>query len=46
MLAEGIRPVFTSGNCEIDLARRELRVHGVAAPLGGRAFEIIEILAL
>jgi DNA-binding winged helix-turn-helix (wHTH) protein len=46
MLAEGFRPVFTSGSCEIDLGRRELRVHGVAVPLGGRAFEIIEVLAL
>src|SRR5262245_21361703 len=46
MLAEGSGPVFTSGNCEIDLGCRELRVHGNAAPLGGRAFEIVEVLAL
>jgi predicted ATPase/DNA-binding winged helix-turn-helix (wHTH) protein len=29
---------------EIDLARRELRSRGVPVPLGGRAFEIIEVL--
>ena len=46
MLAEGIPPIFTSGACEIDLSHRELRVHGAAVPLGGRAFEIVEVLAL
>lgn len=46
MLAEGIPAGFIAGACEIDLARRELRIHGVAAPLGGRAFEIVEVLAL
>jgi predicted ATPase/DNA-binding winged helix-turn-helix (wHTH) protein len=45
MLDEGIRPVYASGECEIDLARRELRVLGSAVPVGGRAFEIIEALA-
>jgi predicted ATPase/DNA-binding winged helix-turn-helix (wHTH) protein len=45
MLAEGIRPVYASGECEIDLARGELRVHGSPVPVGGRAFEIIEVLA-
>src|SRR5580698_6805697 len=45
MLAEGIRPVYAAGECEIDLARRELRVGGSAVPVGGRAFEIIELLA-
>ena len=45
MLAEGIRPIYASGECEIDLARRELRVLGSPAPVGGRAFEFIEILA-
>ena len=44
MLAEGIRPVYASGGCEIDLARRELRVLGSPVPVGGRAFEIIEVL--
>jgi predicted ATPase/DNA-binding winged helix-turn-helix (wHTH) protein len=45
MLAEGNRPVYASGGCEIDLARRELRVLGSPVPVGGRAFEIIEVLA-
>jgi predicted ATPase/DNA-binding winged helix-turn-helix (wHTH) protein len=45
MLGESIRPVYASGECEIDLARRELRVLGCPVPVGGRAFEIIEILA-
>ena len=30
---------------EIDLARRELRANGRSVPLGGRAFEILEVLA-
>ena len=42
---ENIRLVHASGECEIDLARRELRVLGSAVPVGGRAFEIIEVLA-
>ena len=45
MLAEGNRLVYASGECEIDLARRELRVLGSPVPVGGRAFEIIEVLA-
>ncbi|WP_158932454.1 winged helix-turn-helix domain-containing protein [Acidisphaera sp. S103] len=45
MLAEVVRPVYAVGECEIDLARRELRVRGSPVPLGGRAFEIIEVLA-
>src|SRR5499427_9917804 len=45
MLAEGNRPVYASGDCEIDLARRELRVLGSPVPIGGRAFDIIEVLA-
>jgi DNA-binding winged helix-turn-helix (wHTH) protein len=45
MLAEGIRPIYASGECEIDLVRRELRVLGSPAPVGGRAFEFIEVLA-
>src|ERR1700759_185623 len=45
MSAEGIRPVYSSGECEIDLARRELRVLGSPVPVGGRAFEVIEVLA-
>ncbi|HTV27529.1 MAG TPA: winged helix-turn-helix domain-containing protein [Xanthobacteraceae bacterium] len=45
MPAGGLRPVYASGECEIDLARRELRVQGAAVPIGGRAFEVIEVLA-
>ena len=41
---EKIRLVHASGECEIDLARRELRVLGSPVPVGGRAFEIIEVL--
>src|SRR5215469_14643042 len=44
MPAKGIRPVYASGECEIDLARRELRVLGSPMPVGGRAFEVIEVL--
>jgi predicted ATPase/DNA-binding winged helix-turn-helix (wHTH) protein len=33
------------GDCEIDLARRELRVLGSPVPIGARAFEVIEVLA-
>ena len=42
---EHIRLVHASGECEIDLARRELRVLGAPVPVGGRAFEVIEVLA-
>jgi predicted ATPase/DNA-binding winged helix-turn-helix (wHTH) protein len=40
------QPIYRSGACEIDLARRELRAGGVPVPIGGRAFEIIETLVL
>ena len=45
MPSEDIRPVYAADVCEIDLARRELRVLGSPVPVGGRAFEIIEVLA-
>src|ERR1700679_4186927 len=45
MPAEHIRLVLASGDCEIDLARRELRILGSPVPVGGRAFEVIEVLA-
>jgi predicted ATPase/DNA-binding winged helix-turn-helix (wHTH) protein len=35
---------YQSGSLEVDVRRRELRVHGVTAPIGDRAFEIIEAL--
>lgn len=40
----GNRPVYISGACEIDLHLRELRMRGSPVPLGGRAFEILEVL--
>jgi DNA-binding winged helix-turn-helix (wHTH) protein len=36
--------VYVSGDCEIDLARRELRTRGSAASLGSRGFEVGEML--
>src|SRR6202045_103861 len=45
MSSPGIGAVYVSGECEIDLARRELRVLGSPVPVGGRAFEFIEVLA-
>ena len=36
--------MYESGDWEIDLTRRELRARGVPVPIGGRAFEIIEVL--
>ena len=45
MPEENIRLVHASGACEIDLARRELRILGSPVPVGGRAFEVIEVLA-
>jgi predicted ATPase/DNA-binding winged helix-turn-helix (wHTH) protein len=44
MFAERSQSVYASGECEIDLAGRDLRILGSSVPLGGRAFEIIEIL--
>src|SRR5271170_2127924 len=38
------RRVYESDEWEVDLARRELRAHGAAVPIGNRAFEIIEVL--
>ena len=36
--------VYVSGEWEIDFVRRELRVRGMAVPIGSRAFEIVEAL--
>jgi predicted ATPase/DNA-binding winged helix-turn-helix (wHTH) protein len=38
------QPVYQTGEWEIDLGRRELRARGVSVPIGGRAFEIVEVL--
>jgi non-specific serine/threonine protein kinase len=35
---------FQCSGFEVDLAKREFRAHGVAIPLGSRAFEIVETL--
>ncbi len=35
---------YRSGDCEIDLAQRELWIHGASVPLGGRAFELLAAL--
>ena len=45
MPEDSIRLVHISGECEIDLTRRELRIFGSPVLVGGRAFEIIELLA-
>jgi non-specific serine/threonine protein kinase len=44
MPAANSRQVYASGGCEIDLALRELRICGSPVPVGGRAFEIIQVL--
>ncbi|MET4256332.1 putative ATPase/DNA-binding winged helix-turn-helix (wHTH) protein [Bradyrhizobium sp. S3.12.5] len=44
MPAQGRQLVYATGEWEIDLDRRELRTRGAPVPLGGRAFEIIEVL--
>jgi predicted ATPase/DNA-binding winged helix-turn-helix (wHTH) protein len=44
MVARISRLVYASGECEVDLDRRELRVLRAPAPVGGRAFEIMELL--
>jgi non-specific serine/threonine protein kinase len=48
-VADAKRPasplIYRSGQMEVDVARRELRVGREAVPVGGRAFEIIEMLA-
>lgn len=36
--------VYGAGPWAVDLARRELRADGVPVPIGGRAFEIVEVL--
>src|SRR5580704_14708064 len=44
MAPDDIGSIYASGDCEIDLARRELRVHRSPVPIGGRAFEFLEVL--
>ena len=40
-----LQVIYQSGQLAVDVARRELRVRGVAAPIGSRAFDIVEALA-
>jgi predicted ATPase/DNA-binding winged helix-turn-helix (wHTH) protein len=42
--AQDRRLVYALDEWEVDLARRELRARGTPVPIGGRAFEIIEVL--
>ena len=42
---DSIRLVHTSGECEMDLTRRELRILGYVVQVGWRAFQINELLA-
>lgn len=35
---------YRSGECEIDLAQRELRLGGASVPIGGRAFDLLAAL--
>jgi len=44
MQVESIRPIYASGDCEIDLARGELRIGGLFVPMGRRTFELLEVL--
>jgi predicted ATPase/DNA-binding winged helix-turn-helix (wHTH) protein len=44
MPEQGRRLVYEFNRWEVDLARRELRARGVPVPIGGRAFDIIEVL--
>jgi hypothetical protein len=44
VLEQGHRTLSARTGGEIDLGRRELRLRGTAIPIGGRAFEIIEVL--
>ena len=37
--------IYQSSRLEVDLAQRELRVRGIIAPIGSRAFEIVAALA-
>lgn len=38
------KDVYLFGNFEIDLLRREFRAGGVQIPMGGRSFEILDVL--
>ena len=42
--AQSASHTYRSGDCEIDLAQRELRIQGASVPLGGRAFDLLAAL--
>jgi predicted ATPase/DNA-binding winged helix-turn-helix (wHTH) protein len=44
MSEQGRHVVYESGEWEVDLTRRELRMRGDSVPLGGRAFAIFAVL--
>jgi predicted ATPase/DNA-binding winged helix-turn-helix (wHTH) protein len=44
LAADTLKPLYTSGQWSLDLDRRELRLRGAILPLGGRAFDVIEVL--
>jgi DNA-binding winged helix-turn-helix (wHTH) protein len=44
MPGRGQQPVYMSHSWEIDLARREVGLRGTPVALGGRAFDILELL--
>jgi non-specific serine/threonine protein kinase len=42
--AGGRQPIYRSGECEIDLSLRQVRIRGDTVPIGGRAFDILAVL--
>lgn len=38
------QPIYRCDECEIDLSLRQVRIRGVAVPIGGRAFDILAVL--
>jgi predicted ATPase/DNA-binding winged helix-turn-helix (wHTH) protein len=44
LAADGRALVYACGVCEVDLGGRELRVDGNPVPIGGRAFDVLEVL--
>jgi non-specific serine/threonine protein kinase len=44
MAASFGQPTFRSGDCEIDLAQRQIRIRGTPIPIGSRAFDIMAAL--
>jgi non-specific serine/threonine protein kinase len=42
--AQGRSLVYESGEWKVDLAQREFQLRGVPVPIGGRAFDVMEVL--